>query len=75
MTNKNDQKIKEYKKRKILKYLIIFFSLLTITLESLAIFKMISYLWGLIPFVICYIVKYFYSGNTIEFKKDNQKKK
>ena len=75
MTNKNDQKIKEYKKRKILKYLIIFLSLLTITLESLALFKMISYVWGLIPFVICYIVKYFYSGNTIEFKKDNQKKK
>ncbi|MBQ8472363.1 MAG: hypothetical protein IJ501_02540 [Bacilli bacterium] len=75
MTNKNDKKIKEYKKRKILKYLIIFLSLLTITLESLALFKMISYLWGLIPFVICYIVKYFYSGNTIEFKKDNQKKK
>ena len=75
MTNLNDKKLKEYKKRKILKYLIIFLSLLTITLESLALFKMISYVWGLIPFIICYIVKYFYEGNTIELKKDDQKKK
>lgn len=70
--NKNDLKIKEYKKIKIYKYLIITLSLLTIILESLALFKVISYVWGLIPFVICYIVKYFYTGNSIK-KKDNKK--
>ena len=73
MTNINDNKIKEYKKRKILKYLIIILNLFTITLESLALFKMISYIWGLIPFVISYIVKYFYSGNTISLKNDQKK--
>ena len=59
--NNNDLKIKEYKKKKIYKYLIITLSLLTIILESLALFKVISYVWGLIPFVLCYIVKYFYT--------------
>lgn len=81
MTNINDKKYKEYKKRRILKYVIIILSFLTIVLESLALFQMISYIWGLIPFCICYIVKYFYEGNTIERKskkdkkKDDQKKK
>ena len=72
--NKNDLKIKEYKKKKIYKYLIITLSLLTIILESLALFKVISYVWGLIPFVLCYIVKYFYTGNSIKKKKNTKEK-
>ena len=48
----NDEKYNIYKKKKKLKYLIIFFSLLTIFLEALALFRVISYLYGLIPFVI-----------------------
>ena len=72
--NKNDLKIKEYKKKKIYKYLIITLSLLTIILESLALFKVISYVWGLIPFVLCYIVKYFYMGNSIKKKKNKKEK-
>ena len=72
--NNNDLKIKEYKKKKNYKYLIIILSLLTIILESLALFQVISYLWGLIPFVLCYIVKYFYAGNSIKKKKNTKEK-
>ena len=72
--NKNDLQFKEYKKKKIYKYLIITLSLLTIILESLALFKVISYVWGLIPFVLCYIVKYFYTGNSIKKKKNKKEK-
>lgn len=57
--NKNDLKVKEYKRKKIIKYAIIGLSFLTIVLESFALFQMISYLWGLIPFVLTYIIKYF----------------
>ena len=69
MTNVNDKKYQEYKKRKMLKYIIIILSFITIVLESLALFGMISYIWGLIPFSICYIVKYF------SYEKTNNKNK
>ena len=58
--NNNDKKIKEYKKRQIFRYSIIVLSFLVVVLESFALFKIISYLWGLIPFVINCIVKYLY---------------
>lgn len=54
----NDKKLKEYRERKILKYLQIFFSFAVIVLESFALFQVISYLWGFIPFVLNIIVKY-----------------
>ena len=63
----NEEKYNVYKKKKIFRCLIILFSLLTIFLEALALFRVISYLYGLIPFVILYIVKYFYA--TIDDKK------
>ncbi len=68
----NDEKYNIYKKKKKLKYLIIFFSLLTIFLEALALFRVISYLYGLIPFVILCIVKYFYT--TVNEKKTKKNK-
>ena len=64
--NENDKKYKEYRKRKILKYSLIITSLFVIVLEILALFQKISYLWGLIPFVINCIIKYIY-------EKDNKK--
>jgi len=71
----NDEKYSDYKKKKIIRYIIIILSLLTITLESLALFGMISYVWGLIPFSLTYIIKYL---NVSKFdnkkNKDNQKK-
>ena len=74
VTNINDEKFKEYRKRKILKYLIILFCLFTIFLEGLALFKVISYIWGLIPFIITYIIKYFYVKNDFKVNKKNKVK-
>ena len=66
--NNNDKKLKEYKKKQILKYLMIICSLSVIVLESFALFNVISYLWGVIPFVLNLIIKYFY-------EKENNKKR
>ena len=71
----NDEKYNVYKKKKILRYLIISFSLVTIFLESLALFRVISYLYGLIPFVLLYIVKYYYAKLTDKSDKKNTKAK
>ncbi len=71
----NDEKYNVYKKKKILRYLIIFFSLVTIFLESLALFRVISYLYGLIPFVLLYIVKYFNAKIDDKSDKKNTKNK
>ena len=65
----NDQKIKSYKKRKLYRYLIILFSFMVIVLESFALFKVISYLWGLIPFILSCIFKYL---NEKEFNKNKK---
>jgi len=83
--NINDKKYLNYQKKKMSKYLIIILSLLTITLESLALFKVISFLWGLIPFSLTYLVKWILlkddksnTGNQKNSKKkqkDDQKKK
>lgn len=66
--NSNDKKYQEYKKKKILKYIVILLNFLTIVLESFALFGMMSYIWGLIPFSICYVVKYFCQENRESIK-------
>lgn len=66
--NESDKKLKEYRKKQILKYLMIVCSLSVIVLESFALFNVISYLWGVIPFVLNLIIKYFY-------EKENNKKR
>ena len=71
----NDEKYNIYKKKKIFRYLIILFSLLTIFLEALALFRVISYLYGLIPFVLLYIVKYFNAKIDGKSDKKNTKTK
>ena len=72
----NDEKYNNYKKRKILRYLTIIFSLLTIILEAFALFRVISFLWGLIPFCLLYIAKYYYAtvGEEKTKKKKNKSK-
>ena len=55
--NVNDNKYQEYKKKKLLKYLIIILSLLVIVLEVLALFNVINMIWGLIVFVVLYFIK------------------
>lgn len=54
----NEEKYKKYKRKKIYRYLIIILSFSVIVLEAFALFNVISYLWGLIPFVLSCIVKY-----------------
>ena len=67
--NENDKKFKEYKKKQIIKYSIIILNFIVIVLESLALFQKISYLWGLIPFVISCIIKYIYEKGNKKEKK------
>jgi len=74
VTNVNDLKYKNYKQQQIIKYSVIVLSFLTIVLESLALFGMISYLWGLIPFVLTYFIKYMIL-NKDNKKKDDQNQK
>ena len=62
--NDNDKKYKEYRKKQIFKYSIIITSLMVIVLEALALFGVISFLWGLIPFVINCIIKYINEKNN-----------
>ncbi len=57
MNNSNDEKIKKYKMQQVKKWLIIILSLVVIILEVLALFKVCSMLWGLIIFVLIYILK------------------
>lgn len=58
MKNKNDLKYQLFKQKQRTKYLIIILSILTIILETLALFKVISFLYGLIPFCLSYVIKY-----------------
>lgn len=53
----NDDKIKKYQRKKILKWVIIILSIIVIVLEVLALFKVISMIWGLLLFVVVYILK------------------
>ena len=55
MDNINDKKIKDYKKKKIEKWFLIVVLFLVIILEILALFNVISMIWGCIIFVIAYL--------------------
>ena len=57
MEKTNDEKIKDYKKKKIIKWIIIILSLGVIVLEVLALLNIISMLWGCFLFIIVYILK------------------
>lgn len=73
----NEEREKHYKRKKTYRYLIIVLSFLVIVLESFALFKVISYVWGLIPFVLSCIIKYLNEREkSIDKKKiDNKTKK
>ena len=59
MSNINDKKIRDYNKKKIEKWILIIALLLVIVLELLAIFNVISMLWGLVIFIIVYLFEKF----------------
>ena len=56
----NDQKIREYQKQKITKWVLLSSSFIVIILEVLALFNVIDMLWGLGLFVLMYILKKFF---------------
>jgi len=53
----NDEKLKKYQKKKVLNVVILLLSLITIMLEILALFKVINMIWGIIIFIIIYLLK------------------
>lgn len=53
----NDEKLKKYQKKKVLNVVILLLSLITIVLEILALFKVINMIWGIIIFIIIYLLK------------------
>lgn len=54
----NEKKMKDYKTKKILKVLIIIFSIITITTSILYIFKVISFIYAIISFLITKILEW-----------------
>ena len=71
----NEDKYNKYKLKQLLRYLTILLNLAVIFLEALALFKVISYLWGFIPFFLNIIVKYFYEIKLNNNKEEKVKKK
>ena len=55
MTNTNDKRIRDYKKKKIEKWILIAALFSVIILEILALFNVISVVWGCIIFIIVYL--------------------
>lgn len=64
-----DKRIKEYQLKHILRYVWLFLSLGTIVLEVLALFKVIHFGWGVITFVLSFLIKLYVQKNNT--KKEN----
>lgn len=71
----NDQNIKNLKKRKILRYLIIFFGVVTIVLAILTLTIKLSFIFSLISFLIMTILTKKREGIPIKIHKDLEMKK
>ena len=57
----NEKKYKKYLNNRIIKYILIILALCITVLEILALCKVISFIWGLVAFIIFYVLKYFYT--------------
>ena len=64
-----DKRIKEYRLKSVLRYVWLVLSLATITLEILALCKVISFLWGVGTFILASLIKIYVQ------KDDNNKEK
>ena len=53
----NDQKYKDYKKNKLFRYLYVFLAILVIIGEILVLFNVINVIWGIVFFIILYLLK------------------
>ncbi len=59
MNNINDQKLLDYKRKKIVKVIIVLLALGVIVLEILALLNKVSMLWGLGLFIVVQILNKF----------------
>lgn len=71
----NDQNIKNLKKRKILRYLIIVFGVLTIGLSILALTIKLNFVFSLIAFVIMTLLTKYRESIPIKISKTLEMKK
>ena len=63
-----DKKIRMYKARNILTTVWILLYIAIVVLEILALFKVISFVWGLILFMIATIIKYYLASINKKIK-------
>ena len=64
-----DKKIRAYRLKNILTTICIILYIAIIILEILALFQLISFVWGLIPFMIATIIKYYLTKNNTNKKE------
>ncbi len=69
-----DKKIKEYRLKSFLRYVWLILSLATITLEILALCKVIHFVWGAITFVLASLIKIYVQKNTNDDKEKDKEK-
>lgn len=55
--NINDEKYRTYKKNRRFKIIYLLLSVMVIVLEVLALFNVISMVWGLLVFIFVYLLK------------------
>ena len=53
----NEKKYSEFRKRKIFRYLYIILEISVVIIEILALFGIINLIWGIVFFVILYLMK------------------
>lgn len=53
----NEKKYNDYQKKKFLRYIYLLLSIVVVALEILVLFNAINIVWGIIFFIILYILK------------------
>ena len=69
-----DKRIKEYRLKSFLRYVWLVLSLATITLEILALCKVISFLWGVGTFILASLIKIYVQKDDNNKEQKNTKK-
>ena len=69
-----DKRIKEYRLKSVLRYVWLLLSLATITLEILALCKVISFLWGVGTFILASLIKIYVQKDDNPKEQKNTKK-
>ena len=69
-----DKRIKEYRLKSVLRYVWLVLSLATITLEILALCKVISFLWGVGTFILASLIKIYVQKDDNNKEQKNNKK-